>query len=152
MPRSTTRTLSARDIMNPRVHALHTDALISSATRWLIRKGYSEAPVLQKEGKLVGVLSEQNCLKAQLEMFMGSPQGTVGSYMSSDLRTVGCEEDLTALIEPFKDPECRHLLVLDDNGQLCGLISRRDMLKALDERLERTELPSTYDLLHQRWR
>lgn len=152
MSSSPTRALTARDIMNPRVQALPTSTMISSATRWLVRKGYSEAPVLESDGSLVGVLSEQDCLTAQLNMFMGAPQGTVGVYMNRDLRTTHVDNDLTTLIKPFKDPECRHLLVMDKRGRMCGLISRRDMLKALDERLERTELPSTYDLLHERWR
>ncbi len=56
------RVLTARDVMTHSLVTLTPETSIYDAIRKLISKKISGAPVLDSDGKMVGVLSELDCL------------------------------------------------------------------------------------------
>ena len=60
----------------------------------------------------------------------------VGEVMSTDVVTVGPDDDLDALLSLLGDParDINRLPVLDDDGWLVGVVSRQDVLAALRDR------------------
>ena len=55
--------MRARDIMSRRVLTLHKDEPVVAAVMKLVAKKVSGAPVVDDDGKLVGILSEFDCMK-----------------------------------------------------------------------------------------
>jgi CBS domain-containing protein len=128
---------------------------LQEAVRLLLRKGYSGAPVVDAEHRLVGVLSEHDCIRVMSQAVAeGWPGGHVEHLMTREVETVGPAEDALSISTRFTQGHHRRLLVVED-GRLVGLISRRDLMKAL-EKVERAaggaRDKSTYDAIAERHR
>lgn len=129
----------AKEFMNRDVHCLKSDMTLSEAVAFLLKHEISSAPVTEETGgsgpKLVGFLSEADCLEyLSNEMFFGSPvmRHTVQTMMKRHPVCVGPETDLFSLASVFVSHNHRHLPVVDGERFL-GIVSRRDILRSLDE-------------------
>ena len=151
---TTAQSKTAADIMNPHVHALREDESIERATRWLQSHGYAGAPVLSREGALVGILSEYDCIRALVELHKdGLPAASVANYMSRQLRTVEGTAPLLELASQFSQGQVRRLLVVDQHGGLAGIVTRKELVAALLKLTAGSEpAVATYDVLRKAWR
>src|SRR5688572_33245294 len=86
---------TAGAIMNREVLTLSPELPIGEAVTLLVRRGFSGAPVVERDGRLVGVLSEIDCLRVlSAAAFHVMPTGTVGDHMTGAVQSVGPEVDL----------------------------------------------------------
>jgi len=107
------------------------DMDILEASRSLVNHGISGAPVVDELGNLVGILTERDCFKITLNAgYFEELGGKVSEFMSRDVETVTPEMSVLDLAELFLRTRYRRYPVVVDN-RLVGLISRRDVLKAL---------------------
>lgn len=146
---------TAADLMQRRLHTVSPDAPIEEAVRLLLAKGYAAAPVVDAEKRLVGLVSEHDCVRVLCEAVAeGWPSGLVRDHMTKELETVRPEDDVLALASRFTQGRHRRLLVVEQ-GRLVGLIARRDLMRAL-EGMERQRAhgrsKSTYELMEDRHR
>lgn len=111
---------------------LETD--LFDAINLLIEHRISGAPVTDDRGKLIGILSEVDCLKAILTLTYHEEEkgGTVGEYMTADVETVAHDADIIDVSRLFIERDRRRLPVTQ-GGKLVGQISRRDVLRAVEE-------------------
>jgi CBS domain-containing protein len=95
--------------------------------------------VLVCEGKkLLGIFTERDVLyRTALE---GDPGTPIGELMTSDLVTLQHDEKLASAISTMAEKGIRHIPVLDDDGEQCGLIGGRDVLKLIAEYFPETLL------------
>ncbi len=119
-------------IMNRRVEAFSPDMAIAEAIRILLSRGYSGAPVVDGEGKPIGIISEHDCVGVLAEsLYEDWPTGTVRDHMTSDLVAVDVKQDVLSAARTFAQQKLRRLPVVQD-GKLVGLVTRRDLLRGLD--------------------
>ena len=119
------------DHMTRKVVSIAQDLDISTATRYLIEHDISGAPVLDDHGRLVGILTERDCMKVALHAgYHDVPYGLVSDYMSPEPESVAPEQSVLTLAEKFVHGRFRRYPVVD-NGRLVGIITRRDVLRAL---------------------
>lgn len=127
---------TARDIMSTRLVTLKPDTPIMQAVKALLRHQISGVPVVGEEGELLGVYSEFDCLRslAGEELHDGphEEEGTVGEHMGRSPHTIPPELDIYRIAHAFVSLRVRRLPVLDGD-KLIGQVSRRDVLRALDE-------------------
>jgi CBS domain-containing protein len=122
-----------KDHMATEVVTLHPDMEILRAAQVLISCDISGAPVLDQHGRLIGILTERDCLKVALHAgYHGEPGGLVRDYMSTDPEAVNPDNTILELAEKFIDGDYRRYPVLD-GGRLVGLISRRDVMRAMGQ-------------------
>lgn len=98
----------------------------------IIEKRISGAPVLDDNRKLVGIISEKDCLRIIVEQaYHNLPSGArkVEDYMTRDVKTLSPDSDVVAAANEFLNTPVRRLPVVE-NGTLLGQISRRDILRA----------------------
>ena len=89
------------------------------------------APVLDEEGRLLGLLSEKDCLKHAFDAKYNSlPPGKVKDYMSTNLIVLSEETDLFDVIELFILNNYQSYPVIRD-GFYKGMIKRSKILKEL---------------------
>lgn len=116
----------ARDLVT-----LGPDQEINNAMHVLLKHGVSGAPVVDEKYQVVGILTEKDCLRAALEASYYRDWGKrVSAYMQRDVITMEADIDILTACQVFLDGPYRRFPVVDD-GQLVGLISRTDVLRAL---------------------
>ncbi|AVX05767.1 IMP dehydrogenase [Maritalea myrionectae] len=103
---------------------------INHAVAMLLDKGISGAPVVEDTGNLLGMLTKKDCFRAALNAnYYKQWGGTVAQYMSHDPVTLDVDLDVVSAAEHFLASSYRLFPVVDD-GQIVGIISRSDLLKA----------------------
>lgn len=108
------------------------DQTVEEAIDIIIEKRISGAPVLDANGKLVGMLSEKDCLRIIVDQaYHNLPieSKKVSDYMTADVKTVSPDSDVVSAANQFLHTAIRRMPVVE-NGVLKGQISRRDILRA----------------------
>lgn len=140
--------LLARDIMQRAVFVLRHDRQVLDAVDDLVQRGYSGAPVLERD-RLVGVFSERDGLGAiAAAHYDHEPPGTVAQHMRRDFAVVGPDADVFEIASVFRSQPIRRVPVVDGERHLLGIISRGDVLKALRRTFPNRQ-PNRYELLQE---
>lgn len=128
----------AQDFMVRHVHTVTPDMSLADVVKFLNHHHISSAPVVQADADghplFVGFITEGDCLAFLAnEIFFGSPSQpqTVETMMRRHPVCVEPDMDIFTLASVFVSHRYRHLPVVHEN-QLLGMVSRRDILKALD--------------------
>jgi len=109
------------------------DTDIHKAIKVLIDKRISGAPVVDAAGNLVGILSKKDCLKvAFAASYHQDLGGRVADYMSTEVETVDSGAGVIGVAERFLGCSYRRFPVVA-GGRMVGLISRHDILRAIEE-------------------
>lgn len=125
------KSLKVSDYMAASLVTFSPDMEMREAIIQLVEKRISGAPVVDNHGNLVGVLSEQDCMKVALSAgYHEDFGGLVKEYMSPKVTTIDSDTSILKLAQLFIDSPFRRYPVLQ-NGRLVGQISRRDVLRAL---------------------
>lgn len=120
-----------RDYMATELITLSPDTEINRAMTILLDNRISGAPVVDAAGRLLGVLSKKDCLKAALNAsFFQDWGGSVSDYMSADVKVLDPDMDLVKAAETFLASPFRRFPVMKD-GTLVGQVSRADILRGL---------------------
>ena len=150
------RLLTARDVMVSSLVTLRPDWSIFKAIRILLDKRISGAPVVDAENRLIGVLSELDCLRVLTsdEFYAGQQEasGTVEHFMTASGRTIDPDLGLYAIAHYFLTTPIRRLPVIEDE-RLIGQVSRRDVLLGIERMIRAQEQPVRSDLreISRRW-
>ena len=124
-----------KDYMSPNVLTFKPEESVITALRTLVKKGRSGAPVLDNEGKLVGILSELDCLKEALnDGYYQAAGDRVADHMTRELDCVQQEDDIITCADFFT--KGRRRLPVMDGTKLIGIITRQDFARALINRID----------------
>ena len=108
-------------------------AVSDLVTRGVLKHGLSGAPVVDDNSRLIGFLSEKDCLKAALDAsYFRREEGTVQDFMSRDVTSISGDASLIDAIQLFLSKHYRCLPVCE-GSRLVGQISRRDILRGLEK-------------------
>jgi CBS domain-containing protein len=133
--------LLVRDVMTPGPLLLHEDMPLKTAALLLFHYDVAGAPVCGDAGGLTGVLSEADLIDVEAPWRYGLSRDVDASRRRKTARTVGqaCtrparEVAMTAPVrraaELMRDHDVARLVVVDDS-QVVGVVSRHDVLKAI---------------------
>jgi CBS domain-containing protein len=121
---------TAKDIMTGEVLTVLEETTIEDALRILVNNRVTGLPVVNKEGKMVGVVSEYDLLvqlvkkeKPDAELFKQKIEFT------KEVHSVKGGVALKEIVPMFVNAKFRRLPVVDDSGKLIGIITRRDMMR-----------------------
>jgi CBS domain-containing protein len=158
--------MKASEIMTKRVISIAPRASIAQAIRTMLKNRISGLPVVNRNGKLVGIISEGDLLHRQeigteikrnawLDAMFGPEQSandyvrahgiTVGEVMTRmPVITVSEDTSLDQVVHLIERHRIKRLPVLG-NGKIVGIISRANLMQALAS-LHRAEPKSSrYD-------
>ncbi|MDA8097658.1 MAG: CBS domain-containing protein [Desulforudis sp.] len=144
----------ARDVMTTQVISVHPDDDVEKVAKLLLEHHISGLPVLDDDGKLVGVVTEgdlvirEKKVRAPLHVvildsliYLEKPQRfmeeikravaqKVGELMSTKLYTVGPEASVEQVATKMVERRINRVPVVDTENKLLGIISRQDIIKA----------------------
>ena len=127
------KSIKVRDYMTTKLITFRPDVDIFEAIKILQPSRISGAPVVDSNGQLIGILSEGDCLKAIIkDIYYDEAGGKVSDFMSTEIATIGPEDDIIDVAVEFQKQKRKRFPVLDD-GELVGQISQRDILRAVIE-------------------
>ncbi len=123
------------DYMDTVVQTLRPETQILNAVDFLLEKHVTGAPVVDGQYRVVGILSEKDCLNL---LAAGSdadlPQGTVADFMTTEVQTIPPSMNVYFCAGLFMNTTVRRFPVVDQ-GKLVGAITRFDILRAIQKNL-----------------
>jgi CBS domain-containing protein len=124
--------LKARHVMNRRVTAATPRAIGRDLALQLLAGMYSGLPVVDSRGKVVGVVTEFDLLKAVRD---GKDLQTAKAEEIMSRTVVCAQEDdaLDDIIAKMTEHNIIRLPVVGEDGKLIGVIARADILSRLIE-------------------
>jgi CBS domain-containing protein len=138
-----TKSLKAADVMTRDVLCFSEATTVGEAAKMLIDRRISGAPVVDAAGKLWGILSEEDLVGAFYEGGKDVDAQPIGKcvVLSAPLvtRKVIAVKPETALHEIAKrlmGLKIKRVPVVDAEHKVVGVVSRKDILKALVKRRE----------------
>ena len=124
--------LNVGDYMTRSIVSFHPDQDVIAAAKFLSERGFSGAPVVDDLGKLAGILSDTDCIRAMIKFgFDPDWRGLVSEFMSPDVSTVDIDDSILEVAQRFTEKRFRRYPVMEDN-RVVGVVSRIDVLRALD--------------------
>lgn len=102
---------------------------IETAATLLTTNKIGAMPVRDKDGKLVGVLSERDIVRGISEKGAKALSLSVSTLMTSAVTTCSPEDEITSAIAMMHTRRFRHMPVLDNSGAMIGMISQGDLIQ-----------------------
>jgi CBS domain-containing protein len=151
--------------MTPKVICIDADEPVLKAARLMLQNRISGLPVLDKEGELVGIVTEGDFLRRGelgtqrqrpkwLEFILGPGKlaeeyvqtwgGKVREIMTPDPWTIGEDETLEAVVEVMERRRIKRIPVTRA-GRIIGIISRANLMHALASSAREISVPSSDD-------
>jgi CBS domain-containing protein len=122
--------LNAGSIMTTDLVTVRPDASIEEAIQVLLNQSISGLPVVDDDGRLVGVITEFALLAVTYDKRVKNH--TVSQHMTRDVITVEINDPVSRIADLCIVHRVRRVPVMQ-NGRLIGVIARRDVLRALVE-------------------
>jgi len=123
--------ICVRDFMAKDLVVLTPDMDIYTAIDTLVKSEISGAPVVNEAGKLIGILSQKDCLRTLANgVFHDAPAGPVSEYMTEAVMSIGPDMDMFTVADIFLNNVYRRIPVVEQDV-VVGQISRRDILRAI---------------------
>lgn len=110
------------------VVSIDTAADLAAAAKLLTKHSIGVLVVLDVDGRLVGILSERDIVRAMSENGIAALQLPVAEVMTRSVSTCDVNDAISSVIERMTKGKFRHMPVLE-NGRLAGIVSNRDLLK-----------------------
>jgi CBS domain-containing protein len=144
--------LTAADLMSGSVVVVPEEMSLRGAAHRLIQAGVSGAPVVNREGRCVGVLSATDfvhwmdrehqspaacaaspafCASWQIIEPDALPDNAVRDYMTRDPITVATAATIGELAIKMIDVHIHRVIVVDHGGKPIGIVSSTDILAAV---------------------
>lgn len=141
--------LLAEDLMNKHIRSIAPGQSMREAAQIMLETGLRSLPVLEADGRLVGMLTRMNLLQVVVTSPLMSPQAStpsqplrktgvleqapartlpVKAYLHSDVTTVGEETPIADVIDALISSPYKRVFVLDEERCVQGVISDVDIL------------------------
>ncbi len=153
IPHCVSEKRSVGQVMTPAPLTIQPETSLRELTTLLITRGYRALPVVNREGRLVGLVTrgdliERGGLRLRVELLpaldgaaverelrrleLESPM-TAADLMTRDVVTVRPETSLAAAGRLMAEQRLNPLPVVDAGGRVVGIISRVDVLRTVTE-------------------
>lgn len=129
--RESKRTPSVREIMNTNVTCIKEEEEIKTAAKKLLRDETNHLPVINNEGKVVGIVTTYDISKAVVRE---TKQNKVSEIMSRNIVTTSPEEAVDIAAMKLERNNISALPVVDKDGHLQGLLNAIDLGKLFGRR------------------
>jgi CBS-domain-containing membrane protein len=148
--------LKARDVMTREVVSVTPDTAIEELAQLLVGKKVSAVPVVEKDGKLVGIISEGDLLQRDKPLHIPTVISIfdwvlylesskkfetevkkitalkVGELCTRDVMTCTPDTPLTEVAQLMVNRHVHLVPVVDEEKKVVGVVARLDIVRSLD--------------------
>lgn len=146
--------MKVSEVMSQNVVSITVEATVEDAAKLLLEKNISGLPVVDKDGKLVGIITHKDLLYKNMEpdtpamleilggfvylggvdRYNGELKKLVGTkvkdIMTTDVITASVDDSVQSVARLMVRNEVNRIPIVKD-GQLVGIVSRADVVKSL---------------------
>ena len=130
---------TAGEVMTTPVISIAEKRKLSEAVDLMLDKGIKRLPVVDKEGKLCGMISRLDIFRTvmhespdwksfQAQKIVVDHLSTVKDILRRDTHTVSPDTSIDAVIRVIDQNDIQRVAVIDGDAKLLGIISDRDLL------------------------
>ncbi len=137
MDAPTGMTIPVQRMMTARVVTLLEDVSMAEARDIAVRYDYNGFPVVTPAGRLVGMMTKGDFLRAARAGFK-DPEvwlHPVWRWMAHGVLALRPADTVEAAVALMTDSGFRSLPVIDEDARVIGMVSRQDLMAALDGRM-----------------
>ncbi|MEM4498998.1 MAG: CBS domain-containing protein [Sulfolobales archaeon] len=116
------------EIMSTPVYAISPNKTLKSAAQFMLKREVSSLPVIDSNGKLVGIITKHDILKAFSSKFHNIFK--VSDFMVKNPLTVSPTHSIYYVIDLLLQSEQKKVIVVD-GGRPVGIITKSEILNAL---------------------
>jgi CBS domain-containing protein len=153
---------AARDVMQTRIVTVSPDDPLRTVQRVFVEEGIHGAPVLDEEGRVLGVITSMDLLRAAAEegevapaepsyfrydldlhgfdwsrapedLRERLPDAVASDVMTTEILAVGPETSVAGVARTLREHAVHRVLVIED-GELRGIVSAKDLVALLESR------------------
>jgi len=124
------------DCMTKDFAILKPDMPVAEASSYIIKKSPLGGPVIDSNGLLIGWISDKECLHCTLQVVYHNTRiATVEDVMQTDVMTVSLNSEPLDVAQKMLTAGATTYPVVDSTNKVLGVLTRRDILKMLDKKL-----------------
>jgi CBS domain-containing protein len=118
--------ISAKKVMVKNIFTIHPNSRVALARLSMLRHGIGALPVVEKNERLVGIITLRDIDLA------GNETGTlnVEDLMTADLITATKDTPISKIAETMLDTGIQRIPVVDEDGKLIGLVTQTCIIRA----------------------
>jgi len=131
-PIAASENIKVSDYMTRKLTTFRPEQSVLEVMELLIKHKISGGPVVNDKNELVGIISEEDCMKQISESrYHNLPMENqkVDAYMVKNVDTIDGEMNVFDAANKFLETKHRRFPIIQD-GKLIGQISQKDVLKA----------------------
>jgi CBS domain-containing protein/PII-like signaling protein len=140
------------EVMTRQVLSVGPDVLIGRAARLMVEKHLKRLPVVDADGKLIGILGRLDILNTIAAVHLPEwhpaarsvgAQATVGDVMTHDVPTVHDSATVEEIFELLVSSSHKRVVVIDDQRHVVGIVADSDLIS----RVSRESWPGLMEIL-----
>ncbi len=121
-----------RDVMTSNPCAIDADKSVAYAAKMMREEDVGLAPVVEAE-RLVGMLTDRDITIRVVAEGKDPEQVKVRDVASSQVVTVGPQQDLDEALRMMAKHQVRRLPVVEEDGKLVGVVAQADIAREGDD-------------------
>ena len=131
------------EVMDKTFVTLKEDMDVYKAIDVLLVKKVTSAVVVDDYDRILGILSEKDCLNLLTKgQYYSLPSAKVSDFMTKKVVTSSPSMDVFEAAKIFLEHFFRRLVIADEDNKIVGQITRRDLLKVIRQ-LKKEEKKTT---------
>jgi predicted transcriptional regulator len=120
------------EFMDKTFVTLNKDMDVYKAIDVLLDRGVTSAVVVDAYDRIVGILSEKDCLTVLTKgVYHVLPSAKVSDIMTTNVVTTSADTDVFKVADIFLTHFFRRLVIADEDNKMIGQITRRDLLRVI---------------------
>jgi CBS domain-containing protein len=128
------------DVMSTEPVSVSEEQTLAEASRLMSERRLKRLPVLDRSGRLAGIISRADVLRAVADSFPRAGEvpedhpgaRTVGELMRTDVPRVSADADLPTIVDEVASTRLNRAVVVDRDERVLGVLSDADVLRAVD--------------------
>ena len=139
--------LTARDLMTVCTATVRPDDSIEQAARLMTEAGSGAIPVVDVEGRLIGMITGRDITMKLIALGASIPHAQVSDCMTSEAFACSADNSLESCVSAMSWHQVRRIPIVDDEHRVLGTISQRDLACYVSENPERVDCQMMADIL-----
>jgi len=135
--------------MTKKVTFTSPESKVIHGIRQMIRRGFRRLPVVNSEGKAIGIFTAADAVKLMAKAIIRQTpellfQKNIGEVMTREIVTISPDASINEAAMLLLTKSIGSLLILDRESKIKGIITERDMLIALHHQLHLTHFEHSH--------